>query len=67
MGLFINNKYNFQKRDNLRINAIENLWVETQLVKRCHAILTVYNSWLLNYSEVILALTRDSFIDLSFR
>lgn len=68
VGLFINNEYDFQKKDNLRINAIENLWVETQLVKRCHAILTVYNSWLLNLSEVIiLALTRDSFIDLSFR
>ena len=32
VGLFSNNEYNFRIRDNLRINAIENLWVETQLV-----------------------------------
>ena len=32
VGLFINSEYNFRIRDNLRINTIENLWVETQLV-----------------------------------
>ena len=30
MGLFIKAEYNFHITDDLRINAIENLWVETQ-------------------------------------
>ena len=30
VGLFIKTEYNFHIRDDLRLNAIENLWVETQ-------------------------------------
>ena len=30
VGLFIKSEYNFHIRDDLRLNAIENLWVETQ-------------------------------------
>ena len=30
MGLFIKTEYNFHITDDLRINAVENLWVETQ-------------------------------------
>ena len=30
VGLFIKTEYNFHIRDDLRLNAIENLWVKTQ-------------------------------------